>query len=104
MIECEICGEHFHADDIETCPECGIELCPKCYEKHVKKCIAEKWDFGDELEEESTIPHICPNCDEKLELDIDPDGSTRVYCSNCDFVEELDATQLAELDQDDEDE
>ena len=99
MIECEICGNYFHADDIERCPECDIELCPECYERHVSKCIAEKYNFDDEFEEESTIPHICPNCGEELELDTDPDGSARVYCTACDYVKELDETQLAELKQ-----
>lgn len=99
MIECEICGNYFHVDDIKNCPECDMELCPSCYEKHVVKCMAEKYNFDDGVEEESTIPRICPKCQEELELDIDPDGSVRVYCSNCDFVEELDEEQLAELNQ-----
>ncbi len=98
MIECEICGNYFHADDIERCPECDIELCPECYEKHVPKRIAENV-FDDEFEEESIIPHICPKCQKKLVLDTDPDGSARVYCPNCDYVEELDEEQLAELNQ-----
>lgn len=99
MIECEICGNYFHADDIENCPKCDIELCPRCYERHVPKCIADRYSHDDGFEEESTIPHICPNCEEELELDTDPNGSARVYCPNCDYVEELDATQLAELNQ-----
>lgn len=102
MIECEICGKYFHADDIKNCPECDLELCPECYEKHITKCIAEKYNFDNEIKEESTIPRICPKCEEELALDIDPDGSARVYCSNCDFVEELDSTQLDELNEDDE--
>lgn len=99
MIECEICGRYFHADDIENCPECDIELCPDCYEEHVSKCMAEKYNLNDEFEAESTIPHICPNCQEELDLDTDSNGGARVYCSNCDFVEELDEEQLAELNQ-----
>lgn len=102
MIKCEICENYFHADDIQFCPECGIELCPKCYQRHVLKCIAEKCNFEDEddEEEESTILHICPNCEEQLALEQDQDGSARVYCPNCDFVKELNEKQLTELNQD----
>jgi len=101
MIQCEICGNYFHADDIERCPECDIELCSACYEKHVSKCIANGYCFDEEyrFDEESTIPHICPNCQEELILDLDPDGSARVYCPRCNFIEELDEEQLAELNQ-----
>ena len=102
MIECEICGNYFHVDEIKNCPECNIDLCPECFEKHVMKCMAEKWDFGDEGEREFLIPHVCPRCQTDLELDIDPDGSARVYCPNCDFVEELNEEQLAELNREDE--
>ena len=98
MIECEICGNYFHADEIEKCPECDLELCPSCYEEHVSECIAGNLDFGD-WEKESTIPHICPECQKNLVLDTDPDGSARVYCPNCDYVEELNEEQLAELNQ-----
>lgn len=42
MIECEICGNYFHPDEIESCPnpDCEYEdLCPSCYEKHVPRCL-----------------------------------------------------------------
>ena len=99
MIECDLCGKYFHPDDIEKCPECDKDLCPGCYEKHVTKCIAEKNNFDDEIEEESSIPYFCPNCRNKLELDVNPDGSERVYCLNCDFEQKLDESQIAELNQ-----
>lgn len=107
MMECEICREYFHADNIEACPRCGLELCPECYERHVSLCMAEEW-FDKKEREESTIPHICPKCGEELELALEMDGSASVYCPNsaCDFEEELDDEQLAELngDEDDDDE
>lgn len=100
MTKCEICGLYFHADDIQVCPECDMELCQECYERHVPKCTAEDYSFDDEdYEDESTILHICPNCGERLELDQSQNGSARVYCPDCDFVEELNAKQLAELNQ-----
>lgn len=98
MIECEICGIPFHADDINECPHCGIELCPKCYEEHIIKCISETFDFDEyECEENSLIPHECPKCEEELQLDVNPDGSASVYCTKCDFWEDLNEEQLAEL-------
>ena len=104
MIECESCERNFNSDDIRECPECGKELCPECYENHISRCILSGYNFDEEYEEESLIPHECPNCGEKLELDVDPDGSARVYCSECDFIEELNKEQLAELNQYDDDE
>ena len=105
MIECELCGRFFHADEIEECPVCGKELCPECYENHVSKCLLGEFNFDEEYEEESLIPHKCPICKEPLELDIDSDGSARVCCSKCDFIEELNEEQLKELNnwKDDED-
>lgn len=46
MIECEICGNYFHADDINSCPNpnCDYDdLCPECYDNHVTGCM-----LGDE--------------------------------------------------------
>lgn len=102
MVECEICGNYFHIDEIEECPECGIELCPSCYEKHVSNCLFEEYDSVLEDHEEGTIPHVCPNCEKKLTLDIDPseDGtikSARVCCESCDFQQELDDSQIREI-------
>ncbi len=39
MIECECCEEYFHADEISSCPECGIELCEECFQRHVMCCV-----------------------------------------------------------------
>jgi len=33
--DCGSCGDRFHVDDIDFCPECNIPLCASCYEKHV---------------------------------------------------------------------
>lgn len=96
MIECEVCGNFFHVDEIEECPKCGRELCPSCYEKHVTACMLDT-DEPAEQEMESTIPHICPDCGHQLHLDLEPDGSARVYCEQCDYVQELNVEQLAEL-------
>lgn len=46
MIECEICENYFHADDINSCPnpDCDYDdLCPECYDNHVTGCM-----LGDE--------------------------------------------------------
>ena len=67
MIECDICTNYFHADDIETCPECGIELCPSCYENHVTRCLSQS--TADDDDDDDKYPHECPNCGEDLELD-----------------------------------
>lgn len=95
MIKCELCGNYFTVDEIESCPNCGMELCPSCYENHVSKCLCDEEDSSDEGG--SNIPHICPECGANLELDQDMDGSARVYCDHCDFVQELDEEQLKEL-------
>lgn len=52
MIECDVCGNYFHADDISDCPnqECTKEICEGCYQKHVSICISD--DFMDEYEED----------------------------------------------------
>lgn len=111
MVECEICGNYFHIDEIEECPKCGMELCPSCYENHVSNCLFEEYDSVQEDYEEGTIPHFCPNCEEQLTLDIDPSEngtvkSARVYCEKCGFKQELDDSQIRELkgsdDEDDE--
>lgn len=41
MIECDICREFFHPDEIKDCPnvECTKEMCESCYDEHVKKCL-----------------------------------------------------------------
>lgn len=97
MIECEMCKKWFPADEIETCPECGLELCPSCYDEHVTGCTLQmEKDVDDVIE--TSIPTICPECGSPLTLDPDPDGSARVYCENCDFCQELDEEQIAELD------
>ncbi len=100
MIECELCGGFFDADDIETCPECGMELCPACYEKHVSLCIAGDFDSVDEVFTESIVPHECPRCGQELQLDVDPDGSARVYCEKCGYIKELNDKEIAELNDD----
>lgn len=38
MIECEVCGEYFHSDDIQSCPKCGDDICEGCFQEHVKQC------------------------------------------------------------------
>lgn len=96
MIECELCGGYFHADDIERCPNCGIELCPSCFKEHVVVCLNDDDNFDDEMSD-MRLPAECPQCGEKLELDIEfatnGNGHTkRLYCVNeeCDY--ELDIT------------
>ena len=86
MIECELCENYFHADEINSCPKCGIELCESCYEKHVTECIAQGI-FEDDEEEECKYPHQCPKCGEELELDVSPGETSTIYCKNpdCDF-------------------
>ena len=97
MIECEMCKKWFPADEIEACPECGLDLCPSCYDEHVTGCTLQmEKDVDDVIE--TSIPTICPECGSPLTLDPDPDGSARVYCENCDFCQELDEEQIAELD------
>ena len=42
MVECEMCGNCFHVDEIGPCPNenCNYEdLCEGCREKHVTKCV-----------------------------------------------------------------
>ncbi|MEG0855816.1 MAG: hypothetical protein RSG52_04960 [Terrisporobacter sp.] len=41
MIECDICREFYHVDEIKDCPniECTKEMCESCYDEHVKKCL-----------------------------------------------------------------
>ena len=99
MIECEKCGNYFHADDIRECPKCGLELCEECYEQHVVSCMLE--DYDDLNDDYDKPPTYCPNCDEKLELDIDYNHST-LYCEECGF--ELDVTNELEDEDEDEDE
>lgn len=98
MIECELCGDFFHPDEIKRCPKCDIELCSACYEKHVRKCTI---FYEDSVEEESDkdIPKECPKCKSALELDInyakDGNGYTKnLICSKpgCDF--NFDVTDL----------
>ena len=96
MIECELCGEYFHADDIDACPKCGIELCEGCYQTHVTKCMLS--DFEDEENDNSCnkYPHECPKCGCELELDIGFNEPSKIYCTNpeCDFemeYEDIDA-------------
>lgn len=100
MIECEICGYFFHADEINKCPECDLELCEGCYEDHVTGCILEKYNVAN-YEEEIAMPHVCPKCGEKLNLENDYDMH-KLVCENsaCDF--EMDVTEeLMRLEDDD---
>lgn len=62
-------------------------------------------DSEEDMFNETTIPQICPNDGTQLELDVDPDGfggitSARMYCSNCDFSQELNEEQIEELNHD----
>ena len=95
MIKCEKCGNWFSADEIETCPECEKELCPTCYEEHVTECTLQIDDDFDE--EETSIPHICPQCGENLEPSVEMDGSMGVLCENCGYYQELNEEQISEL-------
>lgn len=105
MIECESCKRYFHADDIEKCPNCGMELCEECFQSHVPRCLNPEL-FEDDEEEESSIPHICPECGEELKLDIDSEESMRVICSNpdCDYQQQLTQEQIDELGTEDDEE
>jgi len=86
MIECESCKRYFHADEIDSCPECGAELCEHCYQNHVKNCV-----FNNNFDDDSkgVLDSECPQCGKKLELDIDDDRSTLI-CNGCSY--ELDVT------------
>lgn len=93
MIECEKCKRYFHSDEIKECPKCLTELCECCYEIHVGYCLAEEYAEEDDDEK---LPAECPDCGQKLELDVDYATST-LYCEDCDF--EMDVTeQLASAD------
>ena len=39
MIECQLCEDYFHEEDIKECPECLKEMCESCYERHVPVCF-----------------------------------------------------------------
>ncbi len=39
MIECELCGDYFHEEDMKEFPECLKEMCESCYERHVPICF-----------------------------------------------------------------
>ena len=39
MIECELCGDYFHEEDIRECPECLKGMCEGCYERHIPICF-----------------------------------------------------------------
>lgn len=103
MIECEICGNYIHIDDMEECPQCGLELCPECYKKHMSAHAEEEFSLDIEQDEEEIIPHTCPHCQDDLTLDttdIDMGGAVvkaYVYCDSCGFSQELDESQLAEI-------
>lgn len=90
MIQCEgMCGEYFHADDVRSCPECGIELCEECFQIHIKQCLAA--DSYEEDDDRETIDRECPRCGEELELDINVDGTSSLLCPNpkCDFEKDV---------------
>ena len=97
-MECKICEVNFHVDEINECPECGIELCPTCYENHVTGCTLGEWAEDYDDYEESTIPRECPECQNELLLDPDQDGAARVICEECNWCQELTSEQIAELD------
>lgn len=97
MIECEMCENYFHVDDIKNCPKCGMELCESCFEKHVLDCL--NLDEDDIIENDESVPRVCPLCGEELELDINYSNSgegliLELICSNsnCDFM--LDVTDV----------
>lgn len=50
MIECTKCGDYFHADEIENCPnpDCLHELCEGCRIEHVGPCLAGPDEEDDE--------------------------------------------------------
>lgn len=100
MIECECCEEYFHADEISSCPECGIELCEGCFQRHVMRCGLNR-DMDDNSEGLLNVPTECPECGEKLELDVDYDKTT-LMCPECDY--DLDVTdEFKNLEDDNED-
>lgn len=98
MIECELCGNYFHADDVKACPVCFLELCPDCYEDHVINCLAAQNDNMDGYDGfESSIPTVCPECGADLEYDINSDSSMTVYCPDCDFSQKVDEELLEQM-------
>lgn len=101
MIECELCENYFHADDIETCPACYLELCPDCYEEHVIDCLASHNDNMNVYNyHKLSIPTKCPKCETTLEFDIHSDCSAILYCPDCDFTQDLDKELLEQIKQD----
>ena len=88
-----MCKRWFHADDIEQCPECGLELCPSCYECHVTKCTLQLND-EDYIEAEEDIPHTCPNCGGILQPDFNFDGSIDIFCDECGFSNSFNQKQI----------
>lgn len=90
MMECDICGDYFHPDEISNCPKCDIEICESCFENHVR-CCGEDTDMDDENDEISNLPRDCPDCGDKLELDTDPNSDKNtLLCNQCGY--QLDVT------------
>ena len=91
MIECEICGQYFHADEITNCPRCGVDICARCFENHIRYCgdHVDMDDEDNENDEIANLPRECPECRSDLELDVDYDKTT-LLCPQCEY--ELDVT------------
>ena len=93
MIQCRVCKEYFHPDDIVTCSD--GDFCEDCYSE---RGLNKKLEFEEEKKDQVVeIPRTCPECKNFLELQMEPDGGMSVFCSSCDFIQQLTPQQIEDL-------